>query len=92
VTACFTGLRSSELRGLRWQDVELDGDAPQVHVRQRADRYRTIGRLKSASGERTIPLGPFAANTLRSLRALERKGDYVFATEAGTTNFIRVWW
>ena len=24
VTATFTGMRSSELRGLRWQDVDLD--------------------------------------------------------------------
>jgi integrase len=24
VTAIFTGMRSSELRGLRWQDVDLD--------------------------------------------------------------------
>ena len=77
VTACFTGLRASEPRGLRWSDVELEGAEPQLHVRQRADRYRTIGSLKSASGERTVPLGPFMANTLRSLRALDRRGELI---------------
>jgi integrase len=25
LTALFTGLRASELRGLRWEDVDLDG-------------------------------------------------------------------
>jgi integrase len=87
VTACFTGLRSSELRGLRWSDVELEGEAPQLHVRQRADRYRAIGNLKSASGERSIPLGPFLSNTLKSLRAMERKGEYVFGNASGNSEF-----
>ena len=40
-TAVFTGLRASELRGLRWQDVDLKRG--EVHVRQRADRYNKIG-------------------------------------------------
>jgi integrase len=63
LTAIFTGLRSSELRGLRWEDVDLKrGD---LHVRQRADRYNIIGRPKSESGERTIPLGPQVLNTLK---------------------------
>jgi len=35
VTAIFTGMRASELRGLRWTDVDLD--AKVIHVRQRAD-------------------------------------------------------
>jgi integrase len=35
--AAFTGLRSSELRGLRWSDIDLkEGE---LHVRQRADKY-----------------------------------------------------
>jgi integrase len=63
VTAVFTGLRSSELRGLRWPDVDLDKG--ELHVRQRADRYNTIGRPKSRSSTRTIPIGPFVVNTLR---------------------------
>src|SRR6516165_9948976 len=37
LTAIFTGLRASELRGLRWSDVDLKGG--ELHVRQRADRY-----------------------------------------------------
>ena len=63
LTAIFTGLRASELRGLRWEDVDFDKRA--LHVRQRADRYSKIGKPKSESGERTVPLTPMVLNTLR---------------------------
>ncbi len=63
LTAIFTGLRASELRGLRWQDVDLG--KRELHVRQRADRYSEIGNPKSEAGERTVPLTPIVANTLR---------------------------
>src|SRR5262249_46132968 len=63
VTAVFTGLRSSELRGLRWEDVDLIKG--EVHVRQRADRYNAIGKPKSRAGTRTVPIGPFVVNTLK---------------------------
>ena len=56
LTAIFTGLRASELRGLKWPDVDFRRQ--QIHVRQRADRYQTIGDLKTAAGERTVPLPP----------------------------------
>jgi integrase len=45
MVAAFTGLRSSELRGLRWCDVDLKNS--ELHVRQRADRYGVIGKPKS---------------------------------------------
>ena len=54
LTAIFTGLRASELRGLRWQDVDLKSG--ELHVRQRADRYSEIGKPKSKAGTRTVPL------------------------------------
>jgi integrase len=64
MTAVFTGLRISELRGLRWADVDLK--RAELHVRQRADRYNAIGKPKSAAGERVIPLPPTLVNTLRT--------------------------
>ena len=57
LTAIFTGLRASELRGLRWDDVDFK--IGELHVRQRADRYNVIGKPKSEAGDRTIPLGPW---------------------------------
>lgn len=63
LTAVFTGMRASELRGLRWANVDLD--KRQIHVVERADRFNDMGRPKSAAGERFIPIPPMVANTLR---------------------------
>ena len=51
VAAIFTGLRASELRGLRWEDVDLDRG--ELTVRQRADRWGSIGSPKSDAGKRS---------------------------------------
>jgi integrase len=63
VTAIFTGLRASELRGLTWSDVDLD--QARLTVRQRADRWGKIGSPKSDAGKREVPLAPLVINTLR---------------------------
>ena len=83
LTAIFTGLRSSELRGLRWQDIDLKKNL--LHVRQRADKFNKIGAPKSESGERTIPLSPILANMLREWKLICPKGDanLVFPNGAG---------
>ena len=79
----FAGLRASELRGLRWADVDLSRG--EVAVRQRADRYKVIGALKSAAGSRTIPIGPLVVNALREQRLACPKGgaDLVFPNSSG---------
>ncbi|MDJ1632501.1 site-specific integrase [Rhizobium rhizogenes] len=63
LVATFCGLRASELRGLRWQD--LDFEKGEVRVHQRADRFNDIGKPKSISGERTLPVPPIVINALR---------------------------
>jgi integrase len=82
LSAIFTGLRASELRGLRWADVDLKKG--ELHVRQRADRYNAIGAPKSESGERTVPLPPIVANALRELRlTCPAEADIVFVSSRG---------
>jgi integrase len=83
LTAIFTGLRASELRGLRWEDVELE--KRELHVRQRADRYNEFDKPKSYSGERTVPLTPIVVNTLREWKLVCPRGDHglVFPTGSG---------
>ena len=83
LTMIFTGLRASELRGLRWTDVDLKRG--EIHVRQRADRYNVIGKPKSESGERTIPLPPIVVNTLKEWKLACPKGthDLCFPTGRG---------
>jgi integrase len=73
LTAIFTGLRASELRGLRWDDIDLKRG--EVHVRQRADRYGQIGRPKSEAGERTIPLPPMVIAALREHRLASPRSE-----------------
>ena len=83
LTAIFAGLRSSELRGLRWSDVDLKKG--ELHVRQRADRYGVIGKPKSKAGHRTVPLGPQVINALREWKLRCPKGEHslVFPTPSG---------
>jgi integrase len=73
VTAIFTGLRASELRGLTWDDVNLKAET--LTVRQRADRWNRIGSPKSAAGKRTVPLAEMVVNTLREWKFLCPRGE-----------------
>jgi integrase len=88
LTAIFAGLRASEIRGLRWDDVDLDG--AKIHVRQRADRFNDIGRPKSEAGERTVPVPPLVANTLREWKLACPKGTLglVFPNGAGNVESL----
>jgi integrase len=73
LTAIFTGLRASELRGLPWSNVDLKRG--ELHVRQRADRYNKIGPPKSDAGERAVPLTPMLINVLRAWKLACPKSD-----------------
>jgi integrase len=66
VTAIFTGMRASELRGLTWDDVDFEKNV--VHVRQRANLWGELGAPKSAAGDREIPMSPMVVNALKEWR------------------------
>jgi integrase len=85
--AATTGLRASELRGLRWSDVDLK--ASELHVRQRADRWNKIGPPKSEASRRTIPLGPEAILALKEWKLACPKSDLdlVFPTSTGAVEY-----
>jgi integrase len=71
--AALAGLRASEIRGLPWSAVDL-GLRPAVTIRQRADRWGTIGQPKSREGQRTVPLGERATLALREWRLAQPPG------------------
>jgi integrase len=85
VTAAFTGLRASELRGLRWGDVDLK--ANEIHVRQRADRYNVIGNPKTAASARVVPFGKVVSNTLKEWKLKCPKGELVFPNGEGKVEY-----
>lgn len=89
VTMVFTGIRASEARGLRWEDVDLA--KAQLHVRQRADRYGEVGMPKSEAGQRTVPLPPMVVNTLRNGGSLARRArrGWCSRTQPAISNITR---
>jgi len=83
VTATFTGMRGSEIRGVKWPDVDLREGV--IHVRRRVDLWGTFGPPKSKAGKRDIPLAPLVISELRRWRLACPKGelDLVFPSPAG---------
>jgi integrase len=65
-----TGLRRSEVLGLRWQDVDLDEGM--LHVRQKLTQVNGAlvfgNKMKTPSGRRDIPLHPQVVERLREHR------------------------
>ncbi len=88
VTAIFTGLRISELRGLCWEHVDFDNKV--IHVRQRADRWNEIGTPKSEAGTRDVPIPPMVVNTLKEWKLACPKGplDLVFPNGKGNVEHL----
>ncbi len=88
-TAVYTGMRQSELLGLRWQDIDFD--AATIHLRHQLSRATKakpacVVALKTDAGERHIDIAPALARELarHSLASRHSKPeDFVFATETG---------
>lgn len=73
IVSALTGIRASEFRGLRWQDVDFEKGF--IYVRQRADAYNQMGEPKSRAGYRDIPAGPMVLNALRRWKLRCPKSD-----------------
>ena len=94
-TAVYTGMRQSELLGLRWQDIDFD--AGTIHLRYQLSRATRAKRacvvaLKTDAGERHIDIAPALARELarHSLASQHSKPeDFVFATETGKPLYYR---
>jgi integrase len=73
LVAVFCGLRASELRGLRWMDIDFEGRL--IGVTQRADASHNIGKLKSRAAYRSLRLSPLVLNALKEWKLACPKGD-----------------
>ena len=89
-TALYTGMRTSELLGLVWGDVDLSGGRIYVRAQlSRSHRNAPAERVspKTPSSLREIPLVPQLAAVLREHRrssVLTACEDWVFGTRHGT--------
>jgi len=83
ITAIFTGMRISELRGLTWANIDFQAKA--IRVNQRADEYCQIGPPKSRAGVRTIPMSPTVFDVLEEWKTLAPEGflDLAFPNSVG---------
>ncbi len=71
--ALFTGLRSGEIKKLKWQDVNLDNGTLYLHHTKNGESY-------------TIALGEQAIELLREHSTIRRiDSDYLFPSRDGTT-------
>lgn len=79
-----TGLRISEMIGLTWADLELEG-SPKVKVREQFYRGERR-RLKSGAGRRDIPLAPRMTERLKAHKTANYSGpdEPVFTSDVGT--------
>ncbi len=84
--AIFTGLRASELRGLRWADVNFD--KREVRVHQRADRFNKMSRPKSETSERIVPVPPIVVSALREWKLVCPKRPSGKVDADGNTAFV----
>ena len=86
LTAMSTGLRPSELRGLRWSSLAIDAPPFQVKVVERVDGWNQVAAPKSAAGFRIVPLPASTAKLLREWRLACPKSaarNLVFPTSEG---------
>jgi integrase len=89
VTALGTGLRSGELLGLEWPDIDLDGAT--LTVRRTVSRVKghrdRVKPPKTKASRRTIGLPPFVVTALRSLQVHQARNSLdcaiVFRTSKG---------
>lgn len=83
-TALALGTRLGETLGLEWRHIDLD--AGTIRIEQQATRYRTIARVKTRAGIRTIEAPDWLIAMLRDLKERTSFGeptDYVFPTLTG---------
>jgi integrase len=95
VTAVTTGMRLSELLGLRWRDVDLT--KREIHLRYTLEKYHgeiTFAEPKTKGSRRTVNLVRTAAELLRRHRVAQARAritagaawidrDLVFTNELG---------
>ena len=85
-TAIYTGFRSSEIRGLPWDAVDLK--AGTITVKQRADERGVIGAPKTSASRRTVIVPAFIVTMLREWKMECPPGQLVFPNSRGNVQLL----
>lgn len=75
-----TGLRASELTGLRWDDIDFDAGV--LYVR-RGVVYSVVGEMKTDASRSQLPLAPWLVDSLLAWRKetpYAKPTDWIFAS------------
>ncbi len=90
------GMRRGEVLGLRWSDIDFEGDI--IHVRQQLQRIQGLlqtGPVKTSAGKRDLPLLPNIREMLLRLHEMQTSDpdELVLLSSTGTPvdpkNFVR---
>jgi len=79
--AASTGLRQSELFGLKWKDVDFAGGTMNV---TRSIAYGVVGPRKTESSQKPVPIHPLLSKALEQWRTLcryNKPDDWIFASK-----------
>lgn len=93
---CFTGMRTGEIDGLQWTNVDFDRNIIKVRAIFSAGEYELGG--KSASADRDVPMLPPVRRAMLARHAQRRPGiPWVFHSSTGKPidahNFTnRIWY
>lgn len=98
LTLMGTGVRRSEVLGIRWTDVDLEAATATIAgrvVRVKADGLVWLSATKSGAPGRTVPLPTFVVEALTERRKRRASDVWVFPSSAGTLrdpdNFNKQW-
>jgi integrase len=88
--AILTGMRRSEMTGLRWDNVDLaNAKVSVVETLQRiTGRGLIVGQPKTARSRRSIALSPEAVKLMKSIRDYQLSQQLLMGDEWQVTNYV----
>jgi hypothetical protein len=81
ITLVFTGMRSSEIRGLPWSAIDFDNC--RIRVSSRVDRYGVMGSQRARKASGRSPCRPSSSTRSRSGSSSARKGSTISSSRTG---------
>jgi integrase len=100
IVLMYTGMRISELLGLKWEDIDFEKKEMTIFnsvvlVKDRSKNAKTVYKLleqnstKTRSGDRVIPLSKKALEALQEIKKINPNTKYVMSTASGKIMYHR---